>query len=333
MMIDVYTHILPPRYKEALYKKLPDNSYAKRLVDAFPALTDLDIRFRIMDKYEGLVQVLTLATPPVEDVVGPKDAVELAKIANDGMAELISKYPDRFVAAIACLPMNDIDASLREVDRAITQLRFRGVQIFSDVTGKPLDSPEFIPLYDKMNHYNLPILLHPRKANTIPDYPHENESKYMAFLMFGWPYETTLAMTRLVYGGIFEIYPNLKIVTHHCGAMVPYFAERIRTISDSNEPFMGYYKGGQCLTKHPLDYYRSFYGDTAVSGSTPALMCGYAFFGADHMLFGTDMPYDGRHGDRFTRQTILSIKQMDIPDSDKRKIFETNARQLMRLPI
>ncbi len=115
--------------------------------------------------------------------------------------------------------------------------------------------------------------------------------------------------------------------------MVPYFAERIRTVSDSNEPFMGYYKGGQCLTKHPLDYYRMFYGDTAVSGSTSALMCGYAFFGADHMLFGTDMPYDGRHGDRFTRQTILSIKEMDIPDSDKRKIFEANARQLMRLPI
>ena len=332
MMIDVYPHILPAKYKEALFKKMPSNSYFHKHVGVFPSLTDLDIRFRIMDKYNGLVQVLTLGSPAIHDIVGPKDAVELARIANDEMAELVAKYPDKFAAAVASLPLNDIDATLREVDRAITELRFRGIQIFSDINGKPLDSPEFIPLFEKMSYYNLPILIHPRRANTVSDYPNESESKYMVFLIFGWPYETTVAMTRLVFSGIFETYPTLKIITHHCGAMVPYFAERIALTTDNQEMRMGSRYMAH-LTKRPLDYYRLFYADTVVSGSTPALMCGYAFFGSDHMLFGTDMPYDNQLGDRFTRDTILSIERMDIPDSEKKMIFEDNARRLLRLPV
>ena len=332
MMIDVFPHIIPPKYKEALYRKTPANFIARRNVDAFPTLTDLDIRFKIMDRYQGLVQVLALAAPlPVEDVVGPKDAIELAQIANDEMAELVTKYPDRFAAAIACLPMNDFDAALKETDRAITELRFRGVRILSDINGKPLDSPEFMPLYEKMAYYNLPIFIQPRKVD-VPTHTSEGEPKYQISLIFGWPYETTAAMTCLVFNGVFERYPNLKVVTHHCGGMVPCFADRIAAANDSGEMRKGY-RYEEHLTKRPLDYYRMFYADTAVSGSTPALMCGYAFFGAEHILFGTDMPFDNQLGDRFTRQTILSIKQMDISDSEKRKIFEDNARRLMRLPM
>ncbi len=332
MMIDVWPHILPAKYIEALYKKLPPNSYARKSADAFPALADLDIRFRIMDKYEGLVQVLTLGSPVIHDVVGPKDAVELAKIANDEMAELVAKYPDRFAAAVACLPMNDMDAALKEVDRAITELRFRGVQIFTNINGKPLDSPEFMPLYEKMSSYNLPILIHPQRPPDIPDYPTESESKYRVSTIFGWPYETTVAMTRLVFGGVFERYPDLKVITHHCGAMVPFFAERIAAANDSFE-MRGGYRYQQNLTKRPIEYYRMFYNDTAVGGSTPALMCGYAFFGADHMLFGTDMPYDAQLGDLFIREGIRAIEQMDIPDSEKTKIFSGNAKDVFRLPL
>lgn len=332
MMIDIFPHILPPKYMAALFQKIPPDSFGRKLTDAFPSLTDLDIRFRIMDKYEGLVQVLALASPPIQDVVGPKDAAELSRIANDEMAELVAKYPDRFVSAIAALPLNDIDATLREIDRTITELRFRGVMIYSDVNGKPLDSPEFMPLFEKMNYYNLPILIHPRRSNTVPDYPNESESKHLVFLMFGWPYETTVAMTRIVFSGILEKYPDLKIVTHHCGAMVPHFADRILLALDGHEMRMGF-RYETHLRKHPLDYYRMFYGDTAVSGSTQALMCGYDFFGADRILFGTDMPYDNQLGDRFIRQTILSVDKMDIPDSDKKKIFEDNARRLFRLPV
>ena len=92
-------------------------------------------------------------------------------------------------------------------------------------------------------------------------------------------------------------------------------------------------KSTQGLTRKPLDYFKMFYNDTAINGSTAGLMCGYAFCGADHLLFGTDMPFDSQLGDRFVRQTIESIEHMEIPDFEKKMIFEDNARKLLRLPV
>jgi len=283
-----------------------------------------------MDQYQDLVQVLTLGSPPVGKVVGPKDALELSRIANDEMAELVAKYPDRFVAAVACLPMNDIDAALKEIDRAIVELRFRGVQIHNPIGDKPMDSPEFFPIYEKMAHYNLPIWIHPLRDITVPDYAGEDSSKYLVFSIFGWPYETTVAMTRLVFSGVFDKYPNLKVITHHSGGMVPYYAGRIAGFYDHNEMQLNFRHG---LTQRPLDYYRMFYNDTAIYKNTPALMCCYAFFGAEHMLFGTDMPYDSQFGLRQVREVISSVEEMGISDAEKKLIFEDNARRLLRLPI
>lgn len=283
-----------------------------------------------MDKYEGLQQVLTLASPPVESVVGPGDAVELSRIANDEMAELVRKYPDRFVAAVACLPMNDMDAALKELDRAVKELNFKGVQLHSpvEVIDKPLDHPDFIPLYERIAEYDLPIWIHPKRGIDFPDYRSENHSKYWIFSMFGWPYETTAAMTCLVFSGILEQLPNLKIITHHCGGMVPYFVDRIGDYAETscNAEFK------QRLSKPPIEYYRMFYADTALCGATSGLMCGYDFFGADHIVFATDMSYDSEGGDRYTRQTIAAIDKMEISEEDKKKIYEGNARRLLRLP-
>ena len=170
------------------------------------------------------------AWPAVEEIAAPRTAVDLARLANDEMAELVLKYPDRFVAGVACLPMNDMDAALQETDRAINDLRLRGVLIYTPINDKPLDSPEFIPLYEKMSQYDLPILIHPMRNPDYPDYRTENESKYRVYNTFGWPYETTVAMTRIVFSGILEKYPNLKFVTHHCGGMVPYLVRKDKTV-------------------------------------------------------------------------------------------------------
>jgi len=331
MKIDIFPHILPVKYKEALYKASPGGFYLRNVIDSLPTLFDLDYRFHIMDKFEGLVQILTLSSPPLELIVEPQKATDLARLANDEMAELVLKFPDRFVAAVACLPMNNMDAALQEVDRAINDLKFRGVQIFTPINDKPLDSPEFMPLYEKMSQYNLPIWIHPERTANYADYRTESRSSYMIFSNFGWPYETTVAMTRLVFSGVLEKWPNLKIITHHCGGMVPYFAERIRGAYDHAQKLRGV-QYGHGLTKAPIEYFKMFYYDTAIYGNTPGLMCAYAFCGADHMLFGTDMPYDSELGERYTRQTIEAIEQMDIGDSDKKRIFEDNARELLRLP-
>jgi len=331
LKIDAYSHIAPPKYKELLGKLAPNDCAYK--IDPIPPLYDLEHRFRIMDRFEGLVQVITPAWPSVEEVAAPEKALDLAKLANDEMAKLVFQYPERFVAAVACLPMNNMGAALKEADRAINDLRFRGVLIYTPINDKPLDSPEFMPLYEKMSQYNLPILIHPMRAPDYPDYRTENASKYKVFSTFGWPYETTVAMTRIVFSGILERYPNLKFVTHHCGGMVPYFEERIRQFFEVGEMRRGE-RHVQGLNKAPIDYYKMFYNDTALYGCTPALMCAHAFFGADHLLFGADMPLgDTELGNRNYRQTINAIEQMDISDEDRTKIYGENARKLYRLPI
>jgi len=330
MKIDIFPHILTPKYKEAILQlDFPDKSAR----EAAPMLFDLDIRFRVMDKYDGYMQVLTISGPAIEGVAEPAKAAEIAKIANDEMAELVTKYPHRFAGAVACLPMNNMEEVLKETDRAIMDLGFRGVQVYSPVNDKPLDSPEFIPLYEKMAQYNLPIWIHPRRGTDYADYRTLDKSKYRINATFGWPYETTAAMTHLVFSGIFDRLPNLKFITHHAGAMVPYFEDRIKRFYDKAEIALGHTYMRK-LTKAPIEYYKMFYNDTALYGDTPALMCANTFFGADHLLFGTDMPLgDGQLGYTNPRWTIEAIEQMDIPDADKKKIFEDNARQLLRLPV
>ncbi len=336
MKIDIFPHILPVKYKEALLKTLPPSAYApyQAIQTAFPTLTDLESRFRIMDKHNELVQVLTLTIPFIESVAEPKDVIELARLGNDELAELVEKYPDRFVAAIGSLPMNDMDAALNELDRIVNELHFRGIQICTNIKGKPLDAPEFMPLYEKMEKYNLPILLHPSRLANIPDFTTEDTSKYDIYSVFGWPYDTSATMTRLVFGQVLERYPNIKFIAHHCGAMVPYFEQRIAAFYNYREMRgEGRFNYNQGLTKSVLEYFKMFYADTALNGSTPGLMCGYAFFGAEHILFGTDMPYDSQNGHLIVKETINSIERMDIPDFEMRKIFEGNARKLLRLPI
>ena len=333
MIIDVFSHLLTPRYLKERNSRAGSgfgSQYAKYW-KANPGLTDLDIRFRVMDKYPDVRQILTIAGPNVESIVSPKDAVECSKIANDEMAELVAKHPDRFLTACANLPMSDVDETMKEIDRAIDQLGFRGVEVFTDICGKPLDAPEFLPIFEEMQKRDLPILLHPRKTNTTPDYAGEEKSKFLVYTNFGWPFETSIAMARLAFGGVLEKCPRLKIITHHAGGMIPFFHKRVELSWDFNLELMGYQRDGQTMTKAPLDYYRMFYCDTAIQGNTPALMCAYEFFGGDHMVFATDMPYDNEYGERLYRETIPAVEAMPIDAAAKRKIYELNARRLFRM--
>ncbi|MFC1901892.1 amidohydrolase family protein, partial [Chloroflexota bacterium] len=287
MKIDIYTHVLPPKYKETILQIGPPDTFWKRSFVSFaPMLSDMEVRFQLMDKHDGLMQVLTLGSPAVEDIADPVKAVDLAKLANDGMAELVAKYPDRFAAAVACLPMNNVEAALAEADRAITELGFKGVQITSPIMDKPLDSPEFMPLYEKMSQHDLPIWIHPRRGADFADCRGLDVSMYQIHGIFGWPYDTTVAMTHLVCSGVFDRLPNLKIITHHAGGMVPFYADRITGFYNKLEKTSApdFLKR---LTKAPIEYFKMFYADTALYGWTPGLMCAHAFFGADRMLFGT----------------------------------------------
>ena len=104
---------------------------------------------------------------------------------------------------------------IAEAERTIDTLGFLGVEIFTDIAGKPLDSPEFLPIFARMAEYDRPILLHPRRTNTTIDYAGEAKSKFLVYTNFGWPYESSMAMARLAFGGVMDRFPSLKIVTHH----------------------------------------------------------------------------------------------------------------------
>jgi predicted TIM-barrel fold metal-dependent hydrolase len=322
-MIDIFTHILPPKYREALEKLAAmgriSSSRVEGLQRSNPALLDVNRRLKVMGEFPDIMQVLTMVGPPLEAIAKPDDAVDLAKTANDTMAELVTRHPDKFMA-VATLPMNNMDAALKEVDRAINDLKLRGVQIFTSINDKPLDSPEFLPLYQKMAHYDLPIWIHPVKEMTEPDYPGEQGSKYSLAAILGWPHATSMAIMRLAASGVLEKYPNLKFITHHSGGTVPYLAGRIK-----HSPFK--YEN---LAKPITDSLILFYHDTAVQGNMPNLMCAYAFCGADHMLLGTDFPM--AHSD-LVKETIRSVNEMTIRGAEKKKIFEENARQILKLPI
>ncbi len=342
MKIDVFSHIVPKKYWDS-FLRIIGNERLKKLVsrealsvELTYTLWNLDERFRIMDQYDDLVQILTPTGPPLELVANPQEAEELAKIYNDEMADLVTKYSKRFLGAVACLPMNNLDSTLRETQRTIEGMGFRGIHIHTPIYNgdpgitKPLDLPELMPLYEMMSNYNLPIWIHPKREFSTPDYTIEDRSKYVIHQLFGWPYETSVAMARLVFSGTLEKYPDIKFITHHCGGMVPYFVDRIRTQSEWYETGLQA-KFLKKLSAPPLEYFRKFYNDTAICGNVSGLMCAYAFFGPEHILFGTDFPYDAEFGAKYIREIIKSIEEMPILDSEKKMIFEQNAKSLLKL--
>jgi aminocarboxymuconate-semialdehyde decarboxylase len=332
--IDVFTHIFPAPYVVGMQAVAPTFKDVGKRVRGVPMLVDLDVRLEIMDRFEGYQQVLSIATPPIEAYSSPADAADLARRANDGMAQLVERYPERFPAFVASLPLNDPDAAAKETARAVGDLGARGIQLFSNVGGKPISSPEFLPLFDMMAGYDLPVWLHPYRAASFSDYAAEERSQYEIWWTFGWPYETSAAMARIVFAGLFDRLPRLKVITHHMGAMAPYFAGRVGPGWDqlgARTSDVDYVAVLKQMKKRPIDYFRMFYADTALFGAYDATVCGLNFFGADRVLFASDAPFDPEGGRMYIRETIKVIDRLPISDEERERIYWRNAATLLHL--
>jgi uncharacterized protein len=332
--IDVFNHIYPTAYFDRVMQVAPDYKDVGKRMRNVPMLIDLDTRFRVMDRFEGYQQILSIATPPIEAYASPADAVDLARIANDGMAALVARYPDRFPAFVAALPLNDPEAAAAETERAIRDLGARGVQIFSNINGRPLDAPEYLALFDLMARHDLPVWLHPYREPAFSDYQSEPQSKFEIWWAFGWPYETSVAMARLVFAGLFDRHPSMKIITHHMGAMAPYFEGRVGPGWDQlgvRTSDQDYGEVLRRLSKRPVDYFKMFYADTALFGAYDATVCGLRFFGADHVLFASDAPFDPERGPMFIRETIGILDRLPASQEDREQIYWRNAVRLLKL--
>ncbi|HZU15348.1 MAG TPA: amidohydrolase family protein [Candidatus Dormibacteraeota bacterium] len=338
MKIDAFCHLMPRRYAERLAERggTAASANIRTRVAGIPALVDLDLRFRQLDEFgEDYRQIISLPAPPPEDLGDPPVSREFARLGNEEMAELVHRHPDRFAGFVAALPMNDPEGAVREIDRACTELGALGVQIYTHVNGHPLDEPRFEPVYARMAELDRMIWVHPSRNASWADYPTERRSKYELWWVFGWEYDTAVFMGRLVFSGVLERHPNLKVLIHHGGSLVPHFAGRVgpgwdqlgsRTPPDQREDVEHY-----PLSKRPIEYFKMFYADTAMFGAGHAVRCVIDFFGVDHVLFASDSPFDPEKGPGYIRATIANIEQLGLSDADRRSIYEDNARRLLRL--
>jgi predicted TIM-barrel fold metal-dependent hydrolase len=333
--IDAYAHILPRAYFDKMASMAQDKGAIKRWL-TIPVLYDLQARLKMMEDFPGYQQVLTLSNPPIELIAGPDESPALARLANDGMAEIRDAHPDKFPAFVAALPMNNVPEALKEMERAITVLGARGIQIFTNVNGRPLDDEEFWPIFDAaVNRFDVPIWMHPARGANMPDYASESKSLYEIWWTFGWPYETSAAMARMVFSGFFDRLPEIKVITHHMGAMIPFFDGRVGPGLDqfgsrtSDEDYEGLLKR---MAKRPIDYFRMFYADTALAGGKSGLQCGLDFFGSRQVVFATDCPFDPEGGPMFLRTIPQAIDELGLDVAEREGIYFRNALRLLKLP-
>jgi aminocarboxymuconate-semialdehyde decarboxylase len=329
MRVDAYTHFIPLKF----FDKIVESGHADigKRVREIPSIHDIDVRMKMVEQFNDYAQILSYPMPPIEYLAKPDQVEEYAKLMNDGFAEICAEHPRHFPGWVAQAPMTAPDAGVREATRAIKNGAL-GVQINTNVGGMPLDHPSFEPLFETMHKLGKPIWMHPARAANFPDYLSEKKSKYEIWWTLGWSYETTAAMSRLVFSGIMDKYPKLKIITHHFGGIAPMLEGRIGPGWDqlgarTSDEDLGLVL--KRLKKRPLDYFKhDFYADTAVFGGVPATHAGLAFYDLDKIVFASDCPFDPEKGTMYTRETLRILEGIDMPKADKEKIWHGNLEAL-----
>jgi aminocarboxymuconate-semialdehyde decarboxylase len=328
--IDVFPHVLPhvciERFEAVAPREARDMIRGLAARPALAPMHDMDARFRLMDQVPGgCQQVITMCVPPIEQVATGEPGAGLARLANDTMAELVQQHPDRFRGFAAALPMDDPDAAVREIDRAIGQLGAFGIQIFTNVSGQPLDEPRFELIFARMAELDKPIWVHGARQPGRPDYAGEQHSKFGLWLSLGWPFEMGMFAARVVCSGLLDRYPNLRIIAHHGGGMIATFAHRVGAAILEFEP-----EGHEAevaafgaLKSPPHEYFKRFYAET--SASALAVDAAIKFFGPEHVLWGTDMPFVP------PAANASAIAGLGLSDIAFDRLFEANARELLRL--
>ncbi|MFA1610919.1 amidohydrolase family protein [Halobellus rubicundus] len=321
-IVDGYTHILT----EHFFEELTDRFGFQGLSGRPEFLWDVEQRKQDMDDYGVDKQVITLALPTLFQGMDHDLALEITKLANDEVRRLADEHPDDFIP-VATLPKVS-EEFMAEFERCVDDLDMQGVQIFSNIDGKPLDHETFWPLFEEAEATDTPLWIHPQLWEW-----YDWASEYMEHRLFGWPFDTTLALSRLVFGGVMEEYPDLEIVSHHGGGMVPFYGSRIEMFYQQRqaypENYPEFHENSAPLSRPAEEYFKKFNADAAVSGSTPALECAASFFNDGNVVFGTDYPFSPERGRRTIDVTIDAVDEMDVDDGMREDIFAGNLYDLI----
>lgn len=321
---DLHTHF----YTEAYFKHIRDlpsefsfdrspsgqtiiTFRGARFFGVTPAMTDVAKRIEDMDRAGIGVAVVSLSTPNVF-FAEPADQPAVARMVNDAYADLISKYPARF-KGFASIPIDSPDAALSELHRAFDELKLNGVILLSNIRGKALTAPEYRAFFAEADRLNLCIFLHPML-------PVNSESfrEYVLGPIVGFPFDTTLAVARMCYDGMFEEFPNIRWIIGHLGGAAPYLMERM------DNGFRDFAECRQKIDKLPSVYLKRLYYDT-VSFSPYTLKMVLDMIGADHMVMGSDYPHLLGSIDR----AVTSIESLEISEGQREQIFSRTALSIL----
>jgi len=321
---DLHTHYYPPGYFDKIRDLPSDFSFGQspsgqtiityrgaRFFGVTPPMTDVSKRIEDMDRVGIDVEVVSLSTPNVFFTDAQHQA-EIARLVNDSYAELIAQHPTRF-KGFASIPMDDAPAALQELDRAINQLKLNGVILLSNIGGKPLTAPEYRPFFAEANRMRLCIFLHPMlPANTDPF------REYVLGPIVGFMFDTTLAVARMCYDGMFRDFPDIRWLVGHLGGAVPYLMERM------DNGWRDFVECRAQIDELPSVYLKRLYYDT-VNFNPHMLTMVRNMIGSDHMVMGSDYPHLLGSIDR----AVSSIESLEIGEAEKQRIFEGTALSIL----
>jgi aminocarboxymuconate-semialdehyde decarboxylase len=324
-IIDMHNHFYPPEYLEAIQTG-PSNIKVTYDINNNPLLhypgdyniivrghRDINFRSEVLEEAGVDMQVLTFTTPGVH-IESPERAVELARMVNDNFAKIKKEKSQRF-DALATLPLNDPEASVLELERAFTELGFRGVALHSNVNGIALSDERFWPLYEKANELEAFFDIHPSFPVGV-----EAMTDYWLMPLLGFTFDTTLAAAKLVFSGVVEKFPKIRWKLGHLGGAIPYLAERL------DRGYAAFKECRENISQKPSEYLKTFYFDT-VNFDIKALQLAIDFAGADHLVAGSDYP----HQIGSLTQMVSSIDGLNISAEDKANIYGKNAAQLLKI--
>ncbi len=293
--IDVFAHVLLPNFYNKMLKINPN------LPKDIPFINNevlTDMKRRRETSIPGVKQIISYVNVNPEDYTDATTSYDLCKEANEELLDIIRENPDIFYGGVAMIPMNNIDGAIDIIkNQVVKNKELFGIQLFTRALGKSIADDEYLKIYEIANKYDLIIWLHPVFDNRKPD----NN------IVFSWEYELSQAMMQIVEKEIFKKYPNLKIIVHHVGAMIPFFAGRIKYI----------------LGEDKEKDFKKFYVDTAILGNSKALELATSYFGTDHLVFGTDAPL-GIMPAGATKEILDAIDKMNITNEEKEQILKNN---------
>jgi aminocarboxymuconate-semialdehyde decarboxylase len=299
------------------------------------AIHDVDFRLSVIDAYDDYRQILTpMPAPLVFDAkaLSAPSLVEMVRRNNDEMAEIAASHPDRFAGHVAATPITNPDAATEEAIRCVRDLGALGVQLEADQANFPLHEDRYEPLFAAMEELGAAVWLHPCRTPGRPGFA-PGTGSHLLFFAFGWPFDTTITISRLIFSGLYDRHPELTLIAHHGGGLIPHLSGRIdmMPLLAGLDPTDSLSQALDGLRRELSDYYRMLYVDTAMFGSEHGVRCIVDFLGSDRVLFGTDTPFDAQAGSYFIPRTTADVEGAIDSTADREAIFEGNARRILRI--